>query len=827
MGSGYTHVAVRKALALIFLMKMVDKSFVFFLSSFRGGNMKKHVFVKYFSYVAIFVLSACGGGGGGGGPEQVLYQIPYTGISTAALITENNAETLVLGSFLGPPVLTGGVVPLHEGSDVSPSNRRWNSTPSFVRETILNGLERSIERSDPESASPMETTVTRPSATEEWTEQGLCGGTASYSLTVNEGTGDIGGNVTFADYNDCESVMTGSASISGNIDPVMLSYRWMNLHIGIITVVSAGESFSLSGTMESDWQVFPMTVTLNLRIRDDGTGGVFWYEDYVTTDGMSGPYTEMTIAGKYYDPAHGFVVLSTDNPFHTDTAGTWPFEGVLRATGGSASKAWLIAVDSFLYRVEADTNGDDTPEFVGQNLHWPGANREPISDGTVDQYGNVGCPVNLVGKGFDADGDTLAYSWQIVSAPEGSTAVLSGDSSAKPSFFPDVQGEYLFEVSVSDGYAESRVPLGPISVGGGRFCSGNGSGLVPVGSQGNGVAIGDVNGDGRNDIVFVTGYYDSPDNDGKLFVLLQDTSGGMSSPIRYDLPSSFSNWPASVAVGDLNHDGRNDLAVGIDRYGIQIFLQNSLGGLDLSSLISAWDSSIVRIADLDNDGREDLAGMAWGSNTATVWYQDVAGILGSPVTYDVNHGGNDDLELEDLNNDGRKDMVVMSGQGYDNFGVLLQNVVGGLSSPVYYDLGVSSLSYGLATADLTGDGLRDVALSHLGWISVFPQNVSGTLDPPVGYPFFEGGSGDVSTGDFDSDGRTDLAGGYGESGIGVFYQRTDGTLFPFDFYRLPLSTAGGYGIRSLTVGDINGDGRDDVVGGLWDGIVIFRNTGRM
>lgn len=765
----------------------------------------------------VVLLVACGGGGGGGGGGQPpLGEIAYTGKTTPAPITDENAERITSAAFLGPDLPTEDIGPFRMAADESTSPPTARYVLRLLRDTIRQAIEQGVGRRDSARRSLYDT------VTESWTDPGPCGGTAGYTVTANDVTGDFTGRVTFTNFDDCESVVNGPATISGNIDLAMLAPNWMELHAGVITVVTGEESHSLSGTMSIDYRTYPLPVTMDMRFRDNGTGEVFWYEDYVTTEGTSGANQEMTISGKYYDPAYGFVVVSTESPFHTDMAGNWPFEGVLRATGGAASTAWLIAVDAYLYRVETDVDGDGTAELVGPNLHWPGANREPLTDGTVDAHGNVGCPLNLDGSGFDADGDVLAYSWQILEAPAGSNAVISNATSERPSFLPDARGEYLFEVAVSDGYASSTVSVGPVTVEGGRFCSGNGSGLVQVGSQGTGVAIADLNGDGRNDIAFVTGYYDSLENDGKLFVLLQDGLGGMSAPIRYDLDGSFSNRPSSVAVGDLNGDGKSDIAVGLDRYGIQILLQNALGGLASSQVLYAWDSTLVKIGDLNHDGQNDLAGIGWGSDTATVWY---GGSLDAPVTYDISHGGYDEIEVQDLNSDGRRDLVVMSGQGLsDSFGILFQDDGGNLSLPVYYGLGNSTLPDGLATGDLNGDGRRDVALSHLGAVSTFLQNASGSLDAPIEYPFMEGASGALSVGDFNSDGRQDLVAGYDGYGVGLAYQEGDGTLAPFENYSIPVGQSSS-GVQFLVAGDVNGDGLDDVVGGMWGGIVIFRNTG--
>ncbi|HEY9159530.1 MAG TPA: PKD domain-containing protein [Desulfomonilia bacterium] len=61
----------------------------------------------------------------------------------------------------------------------------------------------------------------------------------------------------------------------------------------------------------------------------------------------------------------------------------------------------------------------------------------------------------LNGSGTDLDGDPLAYSWTILSRPEGSSAVLSNPAIANPTFLPDMKGEYVFQLIVNDGEDDS------------------------------------------------------------------------------------------------------------------------------------------------------------------------------------------------------------------------------------------------------------------------------------------------------------------------------------------------------------------------------------
>ncbi len=83
-------------------------------------------------------------------------------------------------------------------------------------------------------------------------------------------------------------------------------------------------------------------------------------------------------------------------------------------------------------------------------------NTPPIANAGLDKSAFIGSPVFLDGsKSSDAQGDTLTYLWSSLSQPEGSDFVIADISAAKTTFTPDVAGEYVFQLTVSDGVNES------------------------------------------------------------------------------------------------------------------------------------------------------------------------------------------------------------------------------------------------------------------------------------------------------------------------------------------------------------------------------------
>jgi len=113
-----------------------------------------------------------------------------------------------------------------------------------------------------------------------------------------------------------------------------------------------------------------------------------------------------------------------------------------------------VAGDYNVRLVVNDGTVDSPPDDVIV-VTAPG-NTPPVADAGPDQLAEVNEVVTLDGSGsFDVDGDTLTYSWGVVSLPTGSAASLSDPTTVMPTFTVDVIGDYVFELVVDDGQAAS------------------------------------------------------------------------------------------------------------------------------------------------------------------------------------------------------------------------------------------------------------------------------------------------------------------------------------------------------------------------------------
>lgn len=145
----------------------------------------------------------------------------------------------------------------------------------------------------------------------------------------------------------------------------------------------------------------------------------------------------------------------TDNTTQNlTTSVTWSSSNTVAATisnaAGSNGLASSVAVGT------ATITATDPSTSISGSTALTVANTTPMANAGAAQNVVTGTLVTLDGSGSnDANGDTITYSWSITSKPSGSSAVLSEQTNVKPTFTPDVDGSYVFNLVVNDGMVNS------------------------------------------------------------------------------------------------------------------------------------------------------------------------------------------------------------------------------------------------------------------------------------------------------------------------------------------------------------------------------------
>ncbi len=346
--------------------------------------------------------------------------------------------------------------------------------------------------------------------------------------------------------------------------------------------------------------------------------------------------------------------------------------------------------------------------------------------------------------------------------------------------------------------------------------------LYDVGSWPDSVAIGDVTGDGRNDVVMTTSYYFDPGRDWRVWVFAQRSDGALSAPVSYATGRSLNVGAMGLSIGDLNGDGRNDVAVSVN-IGVAVFLQTS-GGLLGTPEFRPTPSSVegTTVADIDGDGFNDIAAAL--NDGLAVLYGSATGL--SPAVL-IGTGRTGEVEVGDVTGDGVKDLVTV-GMGQPKVYRQLTPRSFPSAQTLVTDANVFNQSWGVEVADATGDGRNDVIVSVGGnrpnsRLNVFVQTAAGALADPAVYPAYDLPE-PVEARDLNGDTRPDvvtLHGGWNRAG--VFLQDAAGRLAVEVL--VPIPYASHYQPGGLALGDVNGDGRPDIVVADYNsGLVVLRQV---
>ena len=340
---------------------------------------------------------------------------------------------------------------------------------------------------------------------------------------------------------------------------------------------------------------------------------------------------------------------------------------------------------------------------------------------------------------------------------------------------------------------------------------------LPLERSPSALAIGDVSDDRRNDVL--AGTSGEHQTDGRLYGLLQEGDGSLRAPFSFGADAS--GRVEAVAIGDLDGDGDGDVATA-GYPGIAVYTEHARQLASEPWLIpGTWGSSRVAIVDFDGNRLKDLLFTRRGLSPGGLF---VARNRGGSFTVSRLLKDSTFLDFVDITGDRREDVVSMFGST-GSLTVHRRLARGGFARPKTYILNHPFPS-AAGIGDVTGDGRNDAVVSgNEGWpastLMVLAQNRAGTLDPPTSMPAMEN-SHYVVVRDMNRDGRQDVV-VFHDGRIGVFLQRPGGGLVAETLYAMPT---GG----PPAVGDVDGDGRPDIVVARWDygtgaSLYVLRQSG--
>ena len=298
------------------------------------------------------------------------------------------------------------------------------------------------------------------------------------------------------------------------------------------------------------------------------------------------------------------------------------------------------------------------------------------------------------------------------------TLLFSGGSTARSIAVADLNRDTLPDLVVANDAGNS---IGILTNVKGLSCGTdwNGGAIYTTKFGPAGSAIADINRDGNLDLVV-----SAPDND-SLEILAGDGAGHLAAPTSFALSAATS--PEGIAAGDLNGDGVADVVTANKLAGnVSVCLGNGSGSFSGHTEYSVGaNPNAVALADLNGDTYLDVIAANTGSNTLSVLLGSATGVLSAAVSYTVG-AGPDSLVVGDFTGDGKLD-VVTSCFGSSTFWLLPGTGAGTLGAGT--SVGTNSGPSSLGAGDVNSDGTLDVVVANetASNIQIFSNSGSGSF----------------------------------------------------------------------------------------------------
>jgi hypothetical protein len=371
--------------------------------------------------------------------------------------------------------------------------------------------------------------------------------------------------------------------------------------------------------------------------------------------------------------------------------------------------------------VIADLDGDGKPDLIVSDDY----------NNTISLYQNISTNGLLTASSF---------------APRVDIATPPGQYSPYGLAVADVDGDGKLDIIVSD-YDKSIISVYRNTCTPGNITSNAFATRVDFacGLQPQGIEVRDIDGDGRPDILTANR------GDGTVSILRNTSQVGILTTNSFAPHVDISTGSScdSVVVGDLDGDGKPDVAVANTGDGTVSVLRNisSPGSITTNSFAPKVDITIaggliqMAIGDLDGDGKLDLIVAAYTPETVYVLRNtSTAGNLSfaQPVDFSLGGWGHSPI-LADLNGDGKPDLAVVTELNsllsvFQNISAPGSITTNSLAPRV--DFGTGWNAWGVAAGDLDGDGRPDLVFCNTydNTISIYQNQIplsSNSNNPPV------------------------------------------------------------------------------------------------
>ena len=298
------------------------------------------------------------------------------------------------------------------------------------------------------------------------------------------------------------------------------------------------------------------------------------------------------------------------------------------------------------------------------------------------------------------------------------------------------------------------------------------------------LAVADVNGDAAPDIVIdnACGLAGPSCGPGTAGVLLNHGDGTFADAVPWNLGA----LSLSIAIADVNGDGKPDL-VAAGSLGVSVLLGNGDGSFQRPIIAGAGTMEVrsVAVADMNRDGRLDVVATGLDNSriptpgTAAILPGNGDGTFQPPLAIHDSGataaGWANAVAVADLNGDGALDVAVAN---YPDrrAGVLLGTGDGGLAPVAVFDSG-GPFAYAVALADVNGDSTLDLIVGNLREsIGVLVGNGDGTFATPQDFAVVAAAS--VAAADLNHDGRPDLAAAVTTTTVAVLLNDTCADVAP-------------------------------------------------